>query len=228
MLDLGGWEAHHSCLLLSNSWLQHSATVQPVRSRDISVKGKKERQFSPFLFLLCCFRRCRAEKCDPLGSLQIVRWGYIEKAKISYRRPCIEKFQIQLILVPLALKCLLVEGIIDDAVLRHQTVPSGLFHGHSRAGVGCCQWTVKFLHQTDSLDSHFFHRNVRISDSLLMVKHFVNHFSLEMKTKQLIMLKRNVSQRTGKCTYFESWWKTEPSVFATVFEKVVFWQDFFG
>lgn len=37
-----------------------------------------------------------AEQCDPWGSLQIVRWGYIEKAEISYRRPCIEKFQIQL------------------------------------------------------------------------------------------------------------------------------------
>lgn len=96
VLDLGGCEAHHSCLFLSDSWLQHSATMQPVRSRGISVKGKKERKFSPFLFLLCCFRRCRAEKCDPWGSLQIVRWGYIEKAEISYRMLCIEKFQIQL------------------------------------------------------------------------------------------------------------------------------------
>lgn len=147
VLDLGGCEAPHSCLFLSNSWLQHSATMQPVRSRGISVKGKKERRFSPFLFLLCCFRRCRAEKCDPWGSLQIVRWGYIEKAKISYRTPCIEKFRFNWLLIPQALNCLLVVGIIDDAVFKAAGTPSGLFHGHSRGGVGCCQWAIKFLYQ---------------------------------------------------------------------------------
>lgn len=93
VLDLGGCETHHSCLLLSNSWLQHSATVQPVRSRVISVKGKKD---NSVLFSFCSVASGDAEQCDPWGSLQIVRWGYIEKAEISYRRPCIEKFQIQL------------------------------------------------------------------------------------------------------------------------------------
>lgn len=134
VLDLGGCEAPHSCLFLSNSWLQHSATMQSVRSRGISVKGKKERRFSPFLFLLCCFRRCRAEKCDPWGSLQIVRWGYIEKAKISYRTPCIEKFRFDWLLIPQALNCLLVVGIIDDAVLRQQAHHQG--SSTDTAGVG--------------------------------------------------------------------------------------------
>lgn len=133
VLDLGGCEAHHSCLFLSNSWLQQSATIQPVRSRSFSVKGKKERKFSPFLFLLYCFRRCRAEECDPWRSLKIVRWGYIEKAKISYRMP-LRNFGFNWLLIPRALNCLLVVGIIDDAVLRQQTAPSRLFHGHSRGG----------------------------------------------------------------------------------------------
>lgn len=62
-----------------------------------------------------------------------------------------------------------------------------------------------------SFDSHSFHTNVKICGSLLVVKHFVSHFTLKMKTMQLVVLKRNVSQRTGKCTDFESWWKIEPS-----------------
>lgn len=55
-----------------------------------------------------------------------------------------------------------------------------------------------------------------------MVKHFVSHFSLEMKTMQLIMPKRNVSQRTGKCTDFEFWWKIEPSVCHYFWKKKCF------
>lgn len=143
----------------------HSGTPQHIRSRCISAKEREKIQH-PSLFLLWCCRRCREEKCDPRGSLQTVRREYMVKVKISLRMLYLKEFQIQSSFDASGFKlsfgsrrcrwcCLQAEDSPVQPVQR----TSG-----SREGTSMSSQVLVSKH------SHFFHRNVRIDDSLLMAE----------------------------------------------------------
>lgn len=148
VLDLGGCEAPHSCLFLSNSWLQHSATMQPVRSRGISVKGKKERKkiqsfsLSALLLQEMQSREMWSLRISPNSEMRIYREGKNQLQDTMH-------WEIQIQLTPDTPGFKLSFGSRDYrwCCLKAADTPSGLFHGHSRGGVGCCQWAIKFLYQ---------------------------------------------------------------------------------
>lgn len=110
-----------------------------------------------------------------------------------------------------ALSCLLVVGVVGDAVFKQQTAPYRLFQEDEGKRVVCCQWTVEFLCQNDFFGSYFFHRNVRINDSLLTVEAFCQSFPLWTKTSPVNSAERKWFTKDWEMYPVCKWWKIEPS-----------------
>lgn len=185
---------------------QRSGTPQHIRSRCISAKEREKIQ-RPSLFLLCCCRRCREEKCDPRGSLQTVRREYMVKVKISLRMLYLKEFQIQSSFDASGFKLSFGSRHCRWCCLQAEDSPVQPVQRTSGGREGTRQWAVRFLYQNIASFS--------TETSELMIpywwqKHFVNKSPLEMKPTQLMMLKGAGSQTTGKHTRFESSGTTEP------------------
>lgn len=145
-------------------------------SPSIDVFLSRERKFNPFLLLLWGSRRCREETRNmiPEDLCRKQEENAQRRWKSAIGCHTLRNSRFSWLLIPQALSCLLVVGIVDDAALRQH-------HTGSSKNTEEVAWYV-INEQSSSytkmtvLIVAFFHRSVRINDSLLLVKAFCQLF----------------------------------------------------